>query len=464
MSFLHKDLSTFQTCAIRLELLLHGMENALQDRSRRFKTTANNNYIEDQEKQMDAIQKDQILFAFSLLQEMRHESKQQRVSPPMMTMMIPKDTSTSKHTDEEEEEQVRVLNKLTEQVQYYLNHLKPSIKDSIVNHQKQTKICLNDLILGLEKDENDSMKSSSHQTFTSTYPSTLTPTAAGTTTTTTTGRTSKVDTTTTAAANTKDSSSSSNLVYPTASSQQRIPTKEKSIDFTLNPGGMEPEVISHRLQQDIATMAQQLKHTSLNIHKSLQNQNLQLQEMESLAQESIDKTKHVTEKVQDHVRRNWKQIIGRWFLFFIIVGTWMFCFLIIRTIPKRKLDSYTYDNNRYKKDIVDDHGVLWKENPTWSHNNIHHYESSYNNICTQSKWICSIKSYMSQGMMTRNVKDRNAKQGIKIEEDDMNDSKQWESSSSCSSPPSSHRNMLMEEEPSSSSSSCSSLTDWSEEE
>ena len=90
------------------------------------------------------------------------------------------------------------------------------------------------------------------------------------------------------------------------------------------------------LEEEIAQMATQLKQSSLSIKTTLASQNNNLEEMETMAQANLDKTKDVTDKVAEQVRATgWRKSAGRWFTFFIVLGTWVFCFLTIRVVPKR---------------------------------------------------------------------------------------------------------------------------------
>ena len=90
------------------------------------------------------------------------------------------------------------------------------------------------------------------------------------------------------------------------------------------------------LQEEISQMADHLKSSSLNIKSTIASQNQDLQEMETMAEENLDKTKDVTEKVETENRKGWRRAMGKWITFFFILGTWVFCFLTIRVVPKRK--------------------------------------------------------------------------------------------------------------------------------
>ena len=90
------------------------------------------------------------------------------------------------------------------------------------------------------------------------------------------------------------------------------------------------------LEEEISEMAKQLKNSSLAIKSTLANQNQQLEEIEMITMSNLDKTKDMTDKVTEEVKRGWRKAASRWFIFIIILGTWMFCFLTIRVVPKRK--------------------------------------------------------------------------------------------------------------------------------
>jgi hypothetical protein len=90
------------------------------------------------------------------------------------------------------------------------------------------------------------------------------------------------------------------------------------------------------LEEEISEMAKQLKTSSLAIKSTLANQNQQLEEIETITMSNLDKTKDMTDKVTEEVKRGWRKAASRWFIFIIILGTWMFCFLTIRVVPKRK--------------------------------------------------------------------------------------------------------------------------------
>ena len=90
------------------------------------------------------------------------------------------------------------------------------------------------------------------------------------------------------------------------------------------------------LENEISQMADQLKQSSLHIKSTLAAQNVDLDEMETIAQANLDKTKDVTDKVTEQNRIGWRRSIGKWVTFFIILGTFVFCFLTIRLVPRRK--------------------------------------------------------------------------------------------------------------------------------
>ena len=92
-----------------------------------------------------------------------------------------------------------------------------------------------------------------------------------------------------------------------------------------------------QLQNEISEMAAHLKQSTMNINSTLATQNKDLDNVEELAQNNLDKTKIVKEEVTDHVKATgWRKGFGRWVIFFVVLSTWVFCFLTIRVIPKRK--------------------------------------------------------------------------------------------------------------------------------
>jgi len=71
------------------------------------------------------------------------------------------------------------------------------------------------------------------------------------------------------------------------------------------------------LEHEITQMATQLKQSSLSIKATLASQNSNLTEMETLAQANLDRTKDITDKVEERVRASgWRKSVKRWITFF----------------------------------------------------------------------------------------------------------------------------------------------------
>ncbi len=140
------------------------------------------------------------------------------------------------------------------------------------------------------------------------------------------------------------------------SNKQRSPKSKPKIIFTKEEL-LQKQQEEQLLQQEITEMATQLKQSTMNINTTLTFQNLELDNVETLAICNLDKTKNIQEDVTEHVKvTGWKKNVGRWIVFFLILGTWIFCFLMIRVIPKRQntcfffCESNERDNNNVDYD------------------------------------------------------------------------------------------------------------------
>jgi len=92
-----------------------------------------------------------------------------------------------------------------------------------------------------------------------------------------------------------------------------------------------------QLQNEIAEMAEQLKHATMSINKTLASGNDDLDNLASLAQSNVDRVKNANEEVTKHVKATgWRKSVGRWVIFFCVLSTWVVCFLTIRVVPRRK--------------------------------------------------------------------------------------------------------------------------------
>jgi hypothetical protein len=116
--------------------------------------------------------------------------------------------------------------------------------------------------------------------------------------------------------------------------------KSRSISFSPKEEKLTSEQLQKQqeemLEQEISEMANQLKKSSLNIKQTLKSQNEDLNEMETLVQENLDRTVDIKDKVTDQVKKGWSRSVGKWVTFFVVVGTCLFCMLTMRVVPKRQ--------------------------------------------------------------------------------------------------------------------------------
>jgi len=61
--------------------------------------------------------------------------------------------------------------------------------------------------------------------------------------------------------------------------------------------------------------------------------------MEQIAQTNLDSVSTTTKKVEDRLKskKGWKKRLATWSLIGVVVGMWVFCFMVIRTVPKRQI-------------------------------------------------------------------------------------------------------------------------------
>mmetsp|Transcript_34275 Transcript_34275/g.73040 ORF Transcript_34275/g.73040 Transcript_34275/m.73040 type:complete len:1173 (-) Transcript_34275:73-3591(-) len=93
------------------------------------------------------------------------------------------------------------------------------------------------------------------------------------------------------------------------------------------------------LEEELASMASRLKSSTLAMNKTLKTQTEELDEMEELAQTNLDQVADTTKKVEDRLakKKGWKKRLATWSLIGTVVGTWVLCFMIMRTVPKRRI-------------------------------------------------------------------------------------------------------------------------------
>ncbi|KAL3797148.1 hypothetical protein HJC23_000486 [Cyclotella cryptica] len=134
----------------------------------------------------------------------------------------------------------------------------------------------------------------------------------------------------------------------------------------------------HLLEEELSTLATRLKSSTLAMNATLQSQTRDLEDFESLAQENLDVVSSTTQKVQDRLikKKGWKKRLATWSLIATVVGMWVFCFMVMRTVPKRKIGSFSFnkwrrksrrsDNDEYERESVIDEREkrrwdMWRE-------------------------------------------------------------------------------------------------------
>ena len=94
------------------------------------------------------------------------------------------------------------------------------------------------------------------------------------------------------------------------------------------------------LESELSTLASRLKSSTLSLSSTLKSQTRELEEFESLAQANLDSVSSTATKVQERVKqkKGWKKRLGTWSLIFTVICVWIGCFLVMRTLPKRRVD------------------------------------------------------------------------------------------------------------------------------
>jgi hypothetical protein len=95
------------------------------------------------------------------------------------------------------------------------------------------------------------------------------------------------------------------------------------------------------LEEELSSMATQLKSSTLAMNATLQTQTKDLEGMEDIAQANLDNVSSTTKKVEQRLAKNkgWKKKLATWSVIFTVIGMWILCFMIMRTIPKRKIGN-----------------------------------------------------------------------------------------------------------------------------
>ena len=93
------------------------------------------------------------------------------------------------------------------------------------------------------------------------------------------------------------------------------------------------------LEAELASMATRLKSSTMAMNATLQTQTRDLDAMEELAQTNLDRVSDTAKKVEDRLKRKkgWKKRLATWSLIGTVVGVWVLCFMVMRTLPKRKV-------------------------------------------------------------------------------------------------------------------------------
>ena len=93
------------------------------------------------------------------------------------------------------------------------------------------------------------------------------------------------------------------------------------------------------LEEELASMASRLKSSTLAMNATLQTQTKELDDMEHLAQKNLDQVTDTTKKVEARLakQRGWKKQLVVWSMIGTVIGMWVLCFVVMRTVPKRKI-------------------------------------------------------------------------------------------------------------------------------
>jgi DNA-directed RNA polymerase specialized sigma24 family protein len=92
----------------------------------------------------------------------------------------------------------------------------------------------------------------------------------------------------------------------------------------------------NQIEQAIGQMAAQMKAEMSRIHETLRNQTEDLDDMEDLAADNVQKVSEVADDVKHHVSASWSRTIGTWTMIFVMLGAFLFCLVTIQMAPKRK--------------------------------------------------------------------------------------------------------------------------------
>ena len=93
------------------------------------------------------------------------------------------------------------------------------------------------------------------------------------------------------------------------------------------------------LEVELASMATRLKSSTMAMNATLKTQTKDLDAMEELAQTNLDRVSDTAKEVEDRLKRKkgWKKTLATWSLIGTVVGVWVLCFMVMRTLSKRKV-------------------------------------------------------------------------------------------------------------------------------
>ncbi|KAL7546971.1 hypothetical protein ACHAWF_010292 [Thalassiosira exigua] len=96
------------------------------------------------------------------------------------------------------------------------------------------------------------------------------------------------------------------------------------------------------LEQELASMAARLKDSTQTMNATLKSQTEDVDVLGELAQTNLDQVTDTTKKVEERLARNkgWKKKLATWSLIGTVLGTWVLCFMVMRTVPKRRVQLF----------------------------------------------------------------------------------------------------------------------------
>lgn len=94
------------------------------------------------------------------------------------------------------------------------------------------------------------------------------------------------------------------------------------------------------LESELSTLASHLKSFTLAMNATLSSQTRELEEFETIAQHNLQEVSSTAKAVEHRLiqKKGWKKRLGTVSLICLLVGMWIVCFMVIRTVPKRKID------------------------------------------------------------------------------------------------------------------------------